>query len=189
LKVEGEEDLLNWLGMHEDVEGLIASEYLPGRNYACKVLYIDGQLSRAACAERISYLLANVAPSGVSGMCARGRLVNNSDLIVRSDKAVRLIFRQHGKAPHGMFTVDFKEDGAGIPKLTEINVRPVSFTYAFALAGANFAHDMLEFLTMGSISGPSYLEYRFAGEPHFIRGVDAEIFVVSEEELVRDFSP
>ena len=118
-------------------------------------------------------------------MCARGRLINDSGLIERSDRAIRKIFEHHGRNPHGMFTVDFKEDGDGIPKLTEINIRHVSFTYAFALGGANFACDTLELMTMGALNHPGYTEYRFEDEPNFIRGVDSEIFIVPDNGLVR----
>ena len=117
-------------------------------------------------------------------MCARGRLLNDSGLVARSDQAIRAIFAHHGKTPHGMFTVDFKEDPSGVPKLTEINIRHVSFTHAFALGGANFAYDTLELLTQGSLSDPEYREYRFEGEPHFIRGADSEIFLVKEADLM-----
>jgi len=185
LKIDKAQDLRNWLTMNPAMEGLIASEFLPGRNYACKVLYVDGRLCRAACGERITYLLASAAPSGVSGMCARGRLLNDPDLIRRSDQAVRAIFDHHGLTPHGMFTVDFKEDSSGVPRLTEINIRHVSFTHAFSLGGANFAYDTFELLTTGTLSDPSYIEYRFEDEPHFIRGVDSDIFIVKDQDLVR----
>lgn len=185
MRIDSPADLKNWLNINPGMDGMIASEYLPGRNYACKVLYVDGKLARAACGERITYLLASAAPSGVSGMCARGRLLNDSGLVARSDSAIRAIFAHHGRTPHGMFTVDFKEGQSGVPKLTEINIRHVSFTHAFSLGGANFAHDTLQLLTQGSLSDPEFIEYRFEGEPHFIRGVDSEIFLVKEGDLVR----
>jgi carbamoyl-phosphate synthase large subunit len=185
LRIDTAQDLQNWLNMNPEMEGLIASEFLPGRNYACKVLYFEGRLVRAACGERISYLLASAAPSGVSGICARGRLINYPELIRRSDQAVRCIFEHHRLAPHGMFTVDFKEDSSGIPRLTEINIRHVSFTHAFALGGANFAYDTYELLIRGELSNPDYVEYHFEDEPHFIRGVDSEIFIVPDADLVR----
>lgn len=184
-KVTRPEDLENWLNINPRIDDFIASEFLPGRNYACKVLYIDGALSRGACGERIDYLLASAAPSGISGMCARGRLINDSSLIVKSDLAVRKIFDHHGKVPHGMFTVDFKEDKNGEAKLTEINIRHVSFTFAFALGGANFAFDTLELLREGELEDKAYKEYTFEGEPYFIRGVDSEIFVIADDDLVR----
>jgi len=187
-KIECQQDLVNWMAMNPGLDALMASEFLPGRNYACKVLYANGKLLRAACGERISYLLASTAPSGISGMCARGRLINHTSLIERADQAVGAVFKHHERVPHGMFTVDFKEDGKGTPKLTEINIRPVSFTYAFALGGANFAHDILQLLIQGELSEPNYKEYRFEDEPHFIRGVDSEIMLVHDNDLVRKFS-
>jgi len=184
-RIERDNDLKHWLSLNPSISGLIASPFLPGRNFACKVLYQDGALVRAACGERIDYLLAKSAPSGVSGMCARGRLINNAGLIDRSDRAVRSIFEHHGVVPRGMFTVDFKEDHAGVPWLTEINIRHVSFTHAFSLGGANFALDTLHLLVDGSLDEPDYKTYEFDDEPFFIRGVDSEIFIVTDRELVR----
>lgn len=183
-RIQREDDLRHWMRLNPSMTGLIASPFLPGRNFACKMLYHKGSLVRAACGERIDYLLANSAPSGVSGMCARGRLINHPELIDRSDRAVRSIFEHHGVVPRGMFTVDFKEDCDGVPKLTEINIRHVSFTHAFTLGGANFARDTLQLLVNGALDEPDYMAYRFEDEPFFIRGVDSEIFIVSERALV-----
>src|SRR5690606_9966658 len=124
---------LNWVKLHPKIKNFMASEYLPGKNFACKMLYYKGELLRSASAERIDYLLANAAPSGISGMCARGRLINNNQLTVLSDVAIRAVFERCNLEPQGMFTVDFKADRAGEPKITEINIRHVSFTLAFAL--------------------------------------------------------
>ncbi|MEL6972426.1 MAG: hypothetical protein AAFO02_19825, partial [Bacteroidota bacterium] len=75
-KIKAEADLRSWLNMNPAASDLIASTFLPGRNYACKVLFNEGEVVMTAVGERIAYLLAAAAPSGISGMCARGRLLN-----------------------------------------------------------------------------------------------------------------
>lgn len=182
LKVSSREELENWFLLNTKIEHYLASEFLPGRNYACKVLFHDSKLLLTACAERVSYLLANAAPSGISGMCARGRLVNNVDLMERAERALRTIFARLNRPPEGMFTVDFKEDAQGVPKITEINIRHVSFTYAFAEGGANFALETLRALQ----KKPTFRakpQFEFPEDLHFIRGVDSKIFLIPETEL------
>ena len=85
-KICSRKDLVTWVSIQAKRSDLIASQFLPGRNYACKMLYVDGGLVQSASAERIDYLLSEAAPSGISGMCARGRLLN---LCRRARLAVR----------------------------------------------------------------------------------------------------
>ncbi len=49
---------------------------------------------------------------------------------------------------HGAVTVDLREDAAGLPRVTEINIRHVAFAHAFAQAGFNTAESHL-LITLG----------------------------------------
>jgi predicted ATP-grasp superfamily ATP-dependent carboligase len=181
MKIGNLKELQNWIDINPRVKDFMASEFLPGKNYACKVLFNNGKMIKAASGERIDYLLAAAAPSGISGMCAQGKLVNDDKLVQYSEKAVRTVYESFGMQPHGMFTVDFKGDKDGEPKITEINIRHVSFTYAFALGGANFAWDTICMLKGKETEGDTI--HRFDKDYRFIRGVDSDLFIIPEEEL------
>src|SRR5690606_37453693 len=84
LKVKNAKDLDTWLALHDNRSDFMMSEFLPGRNYACKLLCYEDEVIQHASAERIDYLLAAAAPSGIYGMCARGKLLNRPDLIEMS---------------------------------------------------------------------------------------------------------
>ncbi|HMQ06355.1 MAG TPA: hypothetical protein PKC30_03590 [Saprospiraceae bacterium] len=183
MKIHHSGDLQPWLKMFPGNADFIASEYLPGRNYACKLLYIHGELILGAAAERIEYLLPNLSPTKITGMCARGRLLNNHELLHRAHRAMTLIYHRFEKPIHGMFTVDMKENKNGVPMITEINLRHVSFTHAFSLAGANFAFETLEYFYYNKPSGSPIL-HTFEEEYHFIRGVDSELFIVRDTDLL-----
>ena len=114
-KINNLRDFRNWTTINPTISNFIMSEYLPGRNYAVKVLFHEGKIVRAACAERIGYLLSSAAPSGISGMCSYGRLLNDHDLVSKAIQAVTKIFDAKKLSPNGMFTVDFKEDSTGAP--------------------------------------------------------------------------
>lgn len=175
LKINKIDDIINWTRFNKSNDELIASPFLPGKNYACKVLFNNNKVIVSAASERIEYLLANVAPSKISGMCSRGKLINNQDLYDRSILALKTIFEKEQLPVNGMFTVDFKEDINGIPLITEINIRHVSFTNAFTMAGVNFAEQTIEsFLNKKEIN----LGYQiFSEELNFVRGVDNELVI------------
>lgn len=181
-KVREINDLKNWLNINPNIKDFLASVFLPGRNYACKLLFLEDQLLRTACGERIDYLMANAAPSGISGMCARGALINNEDLVQKSETAIRKIFSHFNLPVHGMFTVDFKEDKNGSAKITEINIRHVSFTHAFSMAGANFVCDTLQAHKNPDFDR-NYKRYIFDNPYTFIRGVDSDLFIIKDSEI------
>ncbi|MCX8489477.1 MAG: hypothetical protein ORN54_00235, partial [Cyclobacteriaceae bacterium] len=110
LKVENEEALINWISINPNVHQFLASEFLPGRNLACKLLYFEGKLIRAACAERVNYIMAKVSPSGITGNTSFGRLLNEPSLVGIAETAMEHLFKMSGSTKHGFFTVDFKED-------------------------------------------------------------------------------
>ncbi|MBI1184869.1 hypothetical protein GC194_11385 [bacterium] len=176
LKINNNKDIETWLTLHGNRADFIVSDYLPGRNYACKMLYVNGRLLQTASAERIDYLLSAAAPSGISGMCARGKLLNRQDLVEKSKLALESVSKVVNRPLHGMFTVDFKENNNGDPLITEINIRPVSFNYAFTLGGVNFAETILNAILKNQLE--PLKTGVFEKESYFIRGVDAPIRLI-----------
>ena len=183
LKISDIGNLKAWVKSNPHIKDFIASEYLPGKIYACKILFYEGEAIRSSCAERSDYLLAHASPSGISGMCSRGRLIINKGIVDKSIRALKIIFDSCKQQPHGMFTVDYREDEYGNLKITEINIRHVSFTLAFALCGANFAEDSLRLYLKDSSFDPSFKVYEFDNDFTFIRGVDAQIQVLKDSEI------
>ncbi len=51
--VKSAEELENWTLLNPEVRKFLASEFLPGRNLACKLLYFKGELVRSAVGERV----------------------------------------------------------------------------------------------------------------------------------------
>lgn len=185
LKVASRGELDEWMRINPAVGEFIASEFLPGRNLACKLLYRDGQLLRSACAERLAYIMAKVSPSGITGNTSFGRLLNEPQLVEIADDAIREVFRQHGAKPHGVFTADLKEAANGQPMITEINVRFVAFMSVLAQAGANLPLDYLEAnLDPGAFATP-YKHYTFEDDLIFLRDVDERPILMKESELLK----
>lgn len=185
LKVENEAALKNWIQINPTVQDFLASKFLPGRNLACKLLYYNGELLRTACGERVNYIMAKVAPSGITGNTSFGRLLNEPDLVDVAIKAMEHLFKHTGAAKHGFFTVDFKEDENGKPFITEINVRHVAFTQCFAAAGANFAEDTIRLLNGDATFDKEYKMYEFEEGQIFLRDVDALPVLMKESDLLK----
>jgi hypothetical protein len=184
LKIESESALAQWISINEGVKEFIATEYLPGRNMACKMLYFDGKLTRTACAERVNYIMAKVAPSGITGNTSFGRLINEPGLVKISEETLVYIAEEIGSSLNGIFTVDFKEAADGTPKITEINIRHVAFTSSIAAGGANLPMDTLTHLFSGSLS-PQRVDYTYEDGLIFLRDVDSLPIIMKEEDLFK----
>lgn len=185
LQVEDEAALKNWISINPKVQTFLASTFLPGRNLACKLLYWEGKLIRSACAERVNYIMAKVAPSGITGNTSFGRLLNEPKLVEEATRAMDQLFEQSNAPKHGFFTADFKEDAKGKPYITEINVRHVAFTQCFAAGGANFAEDTLRLLMDDKTFEKEYKMYEFEKDLIFLRDVDTLPILMKENNLLR----
>ena len=189
LKIESEGALKQWISINRSVKEFIATEYLPGRNMACKMLYFDNKLVRTACAERVEYIMAKVAPSGITGNTSFGRLINEPGLVKISELALETIADISGTTLNGIFTVDFKEDWEGRPKITEINIRHVAFTSSIAAGGANLPMDTLKLMYEDNEKKYNRIDYHYDKPLIFLRDVDALPIVMKESDLLRVDSP
>jgi len=185
LKVSDRNALRNWITINSGVEQFIASTFLPGRNLAVKMLYFNGELLRTAVAERVNYIMAGVAPSGITGNTSFGRLLNEPKLVQKAIDAMEILYKTTGAKKHGFFTADFKEDENGVPYITEINVRNVAFNLCFAMGGANFTEDTISLLTGDGTFDINYKMYEFEEDLIFLRDVDAEPILMKESDLLK----
>ena len=141
------EQLRSWLNINEGIDTFMLSEYLPGRNLACFLLYDNGELLKYGVAERQVYLMAKVAVSRITGNTNQGKLLNDEKVFEVARNAVERIAGLTGEPMNGLVVVDLKEDASGNPMVTEINIRHVAFTSSFANAGLNFAETQFLLLT------------------------------------------
>ncbi|HRN54799.1 MAG TPA: hypothetical protein PLL71_00020 [Agriterribacter sp.] len=185
LKIDNGGKLSQWIAMNTGVSEFIATEYLPGRNMACKLLYFNDRLLATACAERVKYIMAKTAPSGITGNTSFGRLLNEPGLVEISIDALNIISKKIGTGLNGIFTVDFKEDNNGKPKITEINIRHVAFTSSIAAGGANLPLQTLLVLFDGAGSITETTHYTFKEQYVFLRDVDAYPVLIRESDLLK----
>jgi carbamoyl-phosphate synthase large subunit len=183
LMINNMDELKNWMLINPRVEKFQISEYLPGRNLGCKMLYHNGELLRSAIAERVYYIMSKVAPSGITGNTAFGRLVNDEEVFKAAKRAMELLFEATNTKAHGFFTVDFKEDGQGKPLVTEVNIRFVAFTQCYAAGGANIPEDYIRVLDKDPRFDRTFKLYEFEKDLIFLRDVDEQPIIMKESDL------
>jgi carbamoylphosphate synthase large subunit len=119
-----------WKSRNVDWE-FIAQEHLPGRNFAFHSLWKDGEIVTSMARERLEYIYAYLAPSGITGTPAVQRTVHNDQVNKTSTEAVLSIDAKFT----GIASVDLKENASGFPCVTEINPgRMFTTSYFFSYA-------------------------------------------------------
>ncbi len=154
------------------------AEYLPGRDFACLMLWNEGTLILAKTCERLSYFFASSQPSGQSSMAGLSKTVHEPRLVEICTRAIRALDARAS----GVFSVDLKGDGRGEPRITEINAgRLIAQTILLDRAGK---HNLTLTYARLALGEPVTLrnEYDAPADHYFVRNVDAEplLFHASE---------
>lgn len=176
------DELQAWVVLNSKIESFMISEFLPGRNFACHLLYHDGKLIKTGTYERLAYFMGRIAPSGISGNISQGRLLNDMRILNVSQSAVEAICRQTNETMRGLVAVDLREDSHGNPMITEINLRHVACTSAFASAGNNLAEAQV-FATLGMPDSVGALDHPYPPDNYILRDIDGPALWVSRLDL------
>lgn len=185
LPVSSVDQALAWISWWVAEKGMqpsdfMASELLPGREFAWQSLWADGELVAAQARERVEYLYGHLAPSGQSSTPAVARTVRVPAIDELGEAAVRAI----DPRPRGLYCIDIKEAADGSPRVTEINAGRF-FTTAnfFPAAGLNMP-DMLIRLALGEHIEPVGAS-PLPADLYWIRMVDMGFQLVPGDELDR----
>jgi hypothetical protein len=156
----------------------MASEFLPGREFAYQSVWRDGDLVAGQARERVEYLYGHLTPHGQTSTPSVARTVS----IPSVDDVALAAIRALDPSPCGAFCVDIKEAADGTPRVTEINAgRFFTTSNFFAAAGLNMP-DLLMRCALGERpepSGSSPLE----ADLYWIRMVDMGYALVRGEDL------
>jgi len=182
LKLQRREDLEAWLFIHSNVKEFTVSEYLPGRHLANQMMYIDGKCVRNAGLECVEYVMANVAPSKVTGNTSFGRFLNEKPLLDFCEDAMNYIAQILDIQPHGVFSFDLKEDAHGNLKITEINVRHMAYTGIMAKIGFDLSKDTIHHLLDHIVDQTQNHQFYFEKPYIFLRDVDIEPIILDSED-------
>ena len=185
LPVSGAEQAVAWITWWEQERGLqpgdfMASEMLPGREFAYQSLWQDGELVAGQARERVEYLYGHLTPSGQTSTPSIARTVRQPDVDDLAMRAVRAVEPK----PSGVFCVDIKQDARGRPCVTEINAgRFFTTSNFFAHAGLNMP-DMLVRCALGE-RPERHPTSPLPPDLYWIRMVDMGYVLVPGDELDR----
>jgi biotin carboxylase len=156
----------------------MASEFLPGREFAYQSVWQDGRLVAGQARERVEYLYGHLTPHGQTSTPSVARTVRIPSVDQLALDAIRAL----DPHPCGAFCVDIKEAADGSPRVTEINAgRFFTTSNFFAAAGLNMP-ELLIRCALGERPEPrgsSPLE----PDLYWIRMVDMGFVLVRNEDL------
>lgn len=173
----------NWLLINSTINDFTISEFLPGRHLANQMLYFEGNYYSGASLECVEYVMANVAPSRVTGNTSFGRFLNEHRILEFCHECIKYISEKTGVEPHGVFSFDLKEDKLGQLKVTEINARHMAYTGIMADIGFNLISDTINILMGNKDKVIRTPFYEFNDSYIFLRDVDIEPIILKEYEL------
>ncbi len=183
LKISRREELQAWLFIHKDIPEFTVSEFLAGRHLANQMLYIHGKCIRNAGLHCAEYVMADIAPSKVTGNTSFGLLINEEKLLNRCEEVMEYVQKSTGMPAHGVYSFDFKEDQKGNLKVTEINIRHMAYTGIMAQAGFDLVKDTHDYLSQ-NFTLPEKHQHFFDKEYVFLRDVDIEPILLEKSSLI-----
>lgn len=184
LKLNSRKELEAWLFIHQEVPEFTVSEFLIGRHLANQMLYIDGILIKNAGLHCAEYVMADIAPSKVTGNTSYGRFINEEKLLEFCEEVMDYIQDKTQIKAHGVYSFDLKEDADGNLKVTEINIRHMAYTGILSALGFDLVGDTIKYLTHKQNEIKIGRHY-FKDEFIFLRDVDSLPILMKESEIVR----
>ena len=185
LKLKDMSSYKSWLFINSDIDEFTVSEFLTGRHLANQMLYYNGELIKAASLECAEYIMANVAPSKVTGNTSFGRFLNDDRLTDFCDACIKYICAKLNVTAHGVLSFDLKEDSHGNYNVTEINIRHMAYTGIMSEIGFDLTADTVNILKDGNADGIKRDKYFRYDKPYiFLRDVDIEPVILASEDFI-----
>lgn len=187
LCIENISSLKSWLFINSQIPEFTVSEFLTGRHLANQMLYYNGEYVKGAALECAEYVMANVAPSHVTGNTHFGRFLNEDRINEFCDRCIKYLEKKLGVQAHGILSFDLKEDSEGNMKVTEVNIRHMAYTGVMAHVGFDLIEDTIRIMEDGNCDRVERAQFYHYDKPYvFLRDVDVEPIILESEEIFDD---
>ncbi len=187
LKLEDISSYKSWLFINSGIQEFTVSEFLTGRHLANQMLYYDGEYVKGAALECAEYVMANTAPSHVTGNTHFGRFLNEDRINKFCDDCIKYLEKKLGIKAHGILSFDLKEDKDGNLKVTEVNIRHMAYTGVMAHVGFDLIEDTIRIMEDGNCDNVERDQYHHYEKPYiFLRDVDVAPIVLDSEDIFDD---
>ena len=189
LRLDDIDSYRSWLFINSRISEFTVSEFLPGRHLANQMLYYNGEYVKGAALECVEYVMANTAPSHVTGNTHFGRFLNEDRINEFCDRCIKYLEKRLGIDAHGILSFDLKEDKEGHLKVTEVNIRHMAYTGVMSHVGFDLVEDTIRIMEDGDSRNVVRDPYHHFEKPYiFIRDVDVEPITLESEEVFDDDS-
>lgn len=184
LRVDDIGSFKSWLFINKRIQEFTVSEFLPGRHLANQMLYYNGEYVKGAALECVEYVMANAAPSHVTGNTHFGRFLNDDKINQFCDRCIKYLENKLGVSAHGILSFDLKEDKNGCMKVTEVNIRHMAYTGIMANVGFDLIEDTITIMEDGNADRIVRDQYHQYDKPYiFLRDVDVEPIILENERI------
>ena len=174
----------SWLFINANIPEFTVSEFLTGRHLANEMLYYNGEYVKGAALECVEYVMANTAPSHVTGNTHFGRFLNEDRINEFCDACIKYLEKKLDVSAHGILSFDLKEDKNGMLKVTEINIRHMAYTGVMADVGFNLIEDTIKIMEDGNCDNIERAPFYHYDKPYvFLRDVDIEPIILASETM------
>lgn len=182
LKLDDISSYKSWLFINSQIPEFTVSEFLEGRHLANQMLYYHGEYVKGAALECVEYVMANTAPSHVTGNTHFGRFLNEDRINEFCDRCIKYLEQKLDVVAHGILSFDLKEDKDGDLKVTEVNIRHMAYTGVMADAGFDLIEDTIKIMEHGNCDSVQRAPYYHYEKPYvFLRDVDVEPILLDSE--------
>ena len=184
LKLEDLSSYKSWLFINNEISEFTVSEFLTGRHLANEMLYYNNEYVKGAALECAEYVMANTAPSHVTGNTAFGRFLNEDRINKFCDDCIKYLCNNLQVAAHGILSFDLKEDKNGNMKVTEVNIRHMAYTGVMARVGFDLIEDTIKIMEDGNADRVERVPFYHYVKPYiFLRDVDVEPIILENENI------
>lgn len=184
LRLDNINSYKSWLFINAQIPEFTVSEFLTGRHLANEMLYYNGEYVKGAALECVEYVMANIAPSHVTGNTHFGRFLNENRINEFCDKCIKFLEKRLDVSAHGILSFDLKEDKEGNLKVTEINIRHMAYVGVMAHVGFDLIEDTIRILEDGNCNRIERNPFFHYDKPYvFLRDVDVEPIILENETM------
>lgn len=184
LRLDDLDSYKSWLFINSKIPEFTVSEFLTGRHLANQMLYYNGEYVKGAALECAEYVMANTAPSHVTGNTHFGRFLNDDSINKFCDSCIKYLENKLGVPAHGILSFDLKEDSNGNMKVTEVNIRHMAYTGVMARVGFDLIEDTIRIMEDGNCDSIERAPFYHYDKPYvFLRDVDVEPIILESESI------
>lgn len=184
LKLEDLNSYKSWLFINRAIPEFTVSEFLTGRHLANEMLYYNGEYVKGAALECVEYVMAQTAPSRVTGNTHFGRFLNDDRINRFCDECIKYLERKLNVPAHGILSFDLKEDKNGDLKVTEVNIRHMAYVGVMAHVGFDLVEDTIRIMEDGNCDRVERAPFYHYRKPYvFLRDVDVEPIILDSEDI------